>query len=254
MSNDTTTGEAENAARVALLDRADSLPGTVALRARSYELLALHRADLVVDVGCGTGRAVAEMAERGATAVGVDVSEHMIDVARARWPHLRFHLAGAEGLPFSDGEVSAYRADKVFHELDDPARALSEARRVLVPGGRVVLIGQDWDTFVIDSDHADLTRAIVRARADALPAPRAARGYRNMLLGTGFVDVTVEVYTGVFTDTMMLPALSGLAHVARAAEAVTESQADLWIAEQTERARAGRMFFALPLFVATARR
>ena len=58
------------------------------------------------------------------------------------------------------------------HVLDDPARAAGEARRVLAPGGRIVLIGQDWDTFVIDADDAALTRTIVHARADLVPTPR----------------------------------------------------------------------------------
>jgi SAM-dependent methyltransferase len=254
MSNETTTDQTEDAGRVALLDRADSLPGAAVLRARSYELLDLVPGALVVDVGCGTGRAVAEMTERGATAVGVDASEHMITVARGRCPQARFHIASAEELPFDDGEVNAYRADKVFHELDDPARALREAHRVLAPGGRIVLLGQDWDTFVIDSDHAELTRTIVRARADTIPSPRAARRYRNLLLDNGFLDVVVEVYTGVFTDSTMLPVLVGIADDARAVGAVTQDQADTWTAEQTERAQAGRMFFALPLFVGTARR
>ncbi|SDM88335.1 Ubiquinone/menaquinone biosynthesis C-methylase UbiE [Lentzea albidocapillata subsp. violacea] len=253
MSNET-TNQADADGRVALLDRADSLPGAAALRTRSYELLGCGRGAVVVDVGCGTGRAVAEMTERGATAVGVDIGEHLITVGRSRWPQARFQVASADELPFADGEVDAYRADKVFHELDDPAEALREARRVLGPEGRVVLLGQDWDTFVIDSDDAELTRIIVRARADTVPSPRAARSYRNLLLDAGFVDVTVEVYTGIFTDTAMLPVLLGIAEVARAAGTITQEQADRWAAEQTERARAGRMFFALPLFVASARR
>ena len=43
-----------------------------------------------VDVGCGAGRAVAGLVERGVTAVGVDPGERMIAVARARWPEADF--------------------------------------------------------------------------------------------------------------------------------------------------------------------
>ncbi|MEU8149944.1 hypothetical protein [Nonomuraea sp. NPDC048901] len=56
------------------------------------------------------------------------------------------------------------------------------------PGGRIVLIGQDWDTLVIDSDDPALTRTIVHARADQVTSPRAARSYRNLLLDAGFED------------------------------------------------------------------
>jgi hypothetical protein len=125
---------------------------------------------------------------------------------------------------------------------------------VLAPGGRVVLVGQDWDAFVIDSDDAALTRAIVHARPDTIPSPRVARRYRNLLLDGGFDDVTVEVHTGVFTDAAMLPMLSGVAGVAYSTGAISREQADGWTTEQSERARSGRLFLALPLFLATARR
>ena len=78
--------------------------------------------------------------------------------------------ACAPQLPFADATVDGYRADKVFHELSEPARALDEALRILAPGGRIVLVGQDWDTYVIDSDDPALTRAVVSARADLVPA------------------------------------------------------------------------------------
>jgi SAM-dependent methyltransferase len=208
----------------------------------------------VVDVGFGAGRAVGELNERGMAAIGVDISEEMIAAARHRRPQADFRIGDAFDLPLEDGQVAGYRAEKVYHELPDAAKALGEAKRVLAPGGRIVLIGQDWDSFVIDSDDPALTRTIVHARADLISNPRAARRYRNLLLDAGFEDVAVEVHVGVFTDRAMLPMLTGIAQGARAAGAITSQQAEAWAAEQTERARAGRMFLALPIFVASARR
>ncbi|MET8144302.1 methyltransferase domain-containing protein [Sphaerisporangium sp. NPDC005288] len=239
---------------IKMLDAADSLPGVARLRARSYELLRPAPGAAVVDVGCGTGRAVAEMSDGGARAIGVDVSEQMVTVAKRRRPDLDVRLGGAYALPLEDGEVVGYRADKVYHALDDPARALAEATRVLAPGGRVVLMGQDWDTFVIDSDDSALTRTIVHARADVVPSPRAARRYRNLLLDAGFEDLSVEVHTAIFTDSLMLPMLSGIAQVARSAGAISEDETERWTTEQTIRGQEGRLFCALPLFVAAASR
>ncbi|GAA3094624.1 methyltransferase domain-containing protein [Streptosporangium carneum] len=206
------------------------------------------------DVGCGAGRAVEEMAERGALPIGVDADERMIEVARRRRPALDFRLGDACALPLADGRAHGYRADKVCHELADPAAALAEARRVLAPGGRIVLLGQDWDAFLIDSDDPELTRVIVHARADTMPSPRAARGYRNLLLDGGFGGVTVEVHAGVLVQAAMLPMVSRLADIAHAAGAITGEQARTWKAEQAARADAGRLFAAVPLFVAAGRR
>ncbi len=241
-------------ALVRMLDVVDALPEAVASRAWSYDLLALPDGAAVVDVGCGAGRAVAELGERGKKAIGVDVSEEMIAIARRRRPRCDFRIGDAYDLPLDDGEVAGYRAEKLFHELADAAKALEEAKRVLAPGGRIVLVGQDWDAFVIDSDDPELTRTIVHARADMISNPRAARRYRNLLLDTGFEDVVVKGHLAVFTDATMSPLLTGLAERAREAGAITAEQEAAWVSEQEERVRAGRMFLALPLFMAAARR
>jgi hypothetical protein len=98
----------------------------------------------------------------------------------------------------------------------------------------------------------DLADAHGRARADQVASLRAARQYRNLLLDAGFRDVTVEVHTGVFLDGSFLPVLTRLAEACCEHGAIT--RADAWIADQRERARADRLFTAVPIFMAAATR
>jgi ubiquinone/menaquinone biosynthesis C-methylase UbiE len=204
-----------------LLNAFDDLPQARNLREHAYEALG----DTVVDVGCGGGRAVGELAARGVRAVGIDLDPTMIETAIERWPTSEFHVGDATALPLDDGSVTGYRADKVLHALAEPERAVVEARRVLARNGRAVLVGQDWDTFVIDSDDPELTRTLVHARADSMPNPRVARRYRNLLLDNGFVDVAVEVHTIVWTDGACLPLLANI------------GGEGAWLDEQAARAR-----------------
>lgn len=69
-----------------------------------------------------------------------------------------------------------------------------------------------------------------------------------------FEEVDVEVRTGVFTDRMALPLLTGTAHAALDAGAITQEQHDSWTAEHSARAERGRLFLVLPIFVASATR
>jgi ubiquinone/menaquinone biosynthesis C-methylase UbiE len=233
-----------------MLDALDDLPQATELRERSYRGLG----DTVVDVGCGGGLAVGELTRRGVRAIGVDLDPEMVEAARERWPGAEFHVADVAALPLDDGSVTGYRADKVLHTLASPDRAVAEARRVLETGGRAVLLGQDWDTIVIDSDQPELTRRIVHARADTITHPRIARAYRNLLLDAGFHDADVEVHTAVFTDAAMLPIPVGHATAARQTGAVGGDEAENWISEQTRRAQDGRLLVAIPMFLAAATR
>jgi ubiquinone/menaquinone biosynthesis C-methylase UbiE len=236
------------------LDAAEAIPAAARLRARSYELLRLPPGATVVDVGCGTARAVAELAEHAAHAIGVDLDPAMLAAARRRFPGIDVRAADVTGLPLGDGQVHGYRADKVYHILPDPDAALAEARRVLAPGGRIALLGQDWDIQVIDSGQAELTRRIVHARAATVPHPRIARAYRNLLLDAGFRDVDIEVHTVVFTGPAGLPFLAGLATAAHQTGAITGDEADGWIGEQTRRAEDDRLLVAIPMFLAAGTR
>lgn len=237
---------------LAALDAADRTPDARRLRARTYELLSPAPGSTVVDVGCGAGRAVGELAGRGVHAVGVDPGRAMLAAARERWPGAEFREAAAERLPFADGGVHGYRADKVFHVLPEPARAVAEARRVLAPGGRIVLVEQDWDALMIDSDDAELTRTLVRARADLLDAPRAGRRCRALLLDGGFEEVAAEVHTSLFTGPGTLALLARLVGPVRAAGVVGDARAEEWLAGQRRRAEAGRLLVAVPFFVVSA--
>jgi methionine biosynthesis protein MetW len=91
-----------------------------------------------LDVGCGSGNSYAvEIARRGASWVGVDVSENAVEAARATGLDARVIDDAAE-LPFPDESFDLVLCIEVLEHLFSPHRAASEIRRVLRPGGRLV--------------------------------------------------------------------------------------------------------------------
>ncbi|HEY7002796.1 MAG TPA: class I SAM-dependent methyltransferase [Gaiellaceae bacterium] len=99
-----------------------------------------------LDIGCGTGTFALALAERGGKVWGVDASPEMIARARSKGARSRFKEGRAESLPFKDAWFERAVLRLSLHHLDRP-RALAEVRRVLVPGGRVVIATFDPDHF-----------------------------------------------------------------------------------------------------------
>ena len=80
------------------------------------------------------------MAQAGAQAFGVEVAAAALERARTRHPELDFRLVPIDGpLPLEDGSFDLVWASEVIEHVADTARWLSEVRRVLAPGGRLLV-------------------------------------------------------------------------------------------------------------------
>ena len=91
----------------------------------------------ILDVGCGTGANLLMLSQYG-DAEGVDVSEDALAFCRERGLD-KVRLGAAEELPYEDGTFDLVTALDVVEHLDDDLAGLREMRRVLRPGGRVLL-------------------------------------------------------------------------------------------------------------------
>ncbi|HEY7637601.1 MAG TPA: class I SAM-dependent methyltransferase [Gemmatimonadales bacterium] len=99
----------------------------------------------VLDLGCGTGLLLSRLLDRNPNidVTGVDLSPAMVAQARRRLPAgVRLEVADAEALPFPAGSFELVVSVSSFHFWPAPGRALTEIRRVLRPGGRLVVT--DW--------------------------------------------------------------------------------------------------------------
>jgi 2-polyprenyl-3-methyl-5-hydroxy-6-metoxy-1,4-benzoquinol methylase len=123
-------------------------PSSFQLRSR-FLLQRVHPGERVLDVGCGEGLFTSALQRAGAQAIGLDVAEEPLRRARrsemerspiGQRPALDLRLSPPEGpWPVQDASVDVVWAGETLEHVADTAGWLSEARRVLRPGGRLLL-------------------------------------------------------------------------------------------------------------------
>jgi SAM-dependent methyltransferase len=94
----------------------------------------------MLDVGCGAGMVLRLAADRGADVAGLDASEALLVHARARVPGAPLVQGEIEDLPYEDASFDVVTGFNSFQYAARPAIAMAEAKRVAVPGGRVLLL------------------------------------------------------------------------------------------------------------------
>lgn len=112
-------------------------PSNEPLFATVLDRLGVDASTRLLDIGCGSGLAAQMASARGATVTGIDISPELIEIARERVPRAEFVIGGMDDLPFPIASFEAAVGFNAFQFADDAARAVSEAARVVKPGGLV---------------------------------------------------------------------------------------------------------------------
>lgn len=93
----------------------------------------------LLDVGCGSGELSNEYLKKSKQVYGVDSSKKSIEVAKRKYPTIKFRLAPAERLPFEDNFVDVVVMTDVLEHVKDERKTLEEVYRVMKPKGTLIL-------------------------------------------------------------------------------------------------------------------
>ena len=130
-----------------------------AIQTKAFALAGLQAGTLAADVGAGTGFMTEGLRRRGVNVIAIDQSEAMLAEMRRKFGETQaidFRLGTAERLPVDDGAVDYAFANMCLHHVDDPAGAIAEMRRILKPGGTLVITDLDAHRFdFLRTEHHD---------------------------------------------------------------------------------------------------
>lgn len=228
--------------------------------------LSLPQGAEALEIGCGTGVVARSLARRPnvrGRVTGVDQSPVFIERARrfaeaeGLADKIAFQVGDAHALPFNDGRFDAVIAHTLISHVTDPASVLSEARRVLKPGGTLVVFDGDYASLTLGYNDAEAGRSMDWALARAtFNNPLVMRHMPDLLADAGLElvetlsDAVSEIGNGSFFRSMAetyapLIAKSGLAH---------GDDVDAWLAYQRNAMDIGRFFGACTYYSIIARR
>ncbi|MGH3719930.1 MAG: class I SAM-dependent methyltransferase [Pseudonocardiaceae bacterium] len=197
-------------------DRFDE--GVAAYRGQFLAAAAIEETATVLDVGCGSGQTTRDAARcaTAGSALGVDLSSQMIELARRRAEseqvvNATFQQADAQVHPFSarSFDLAISRHGAMF--FGDPIAAFTNIARALRPGGRLVLL--TWQPFECNEWLSAFFTALGAGRALPAPPSDAPSPFalsdpdrvRSLLTEAGFSDVQLQglsepMYFGPNTD------------------------------------------------------
>jgi SAM-dependent methyltransferase len=218
--------------------------------------------DRVVDIGCGPGYYVDEIAVQvgpGGRVIGVDPSTDMLAVAEektARHDNVTLLEGEAMSLPVEDGWADRALCVQVLEYVDDVPRTLDELHRAVRPGGTVVVWDIDWATLSWHSGNPERMARVLRVWDDHLAHPSLPRTLATSMRAAGFEDVRVEGYAFVNRDAgpnsyagTVMPLIAGFV---KGRSGISETEAAAWMEEQLALSEAGDFFCSLIQYCFTA--
>ena len=248
------------------LDQVSATPGLRQVVTRALALLALVPGEAVLEVGSGSGVFLSPLSDAvgpGGRVVGIDHAPAFVAEARGRvaaaglGASVEVEEGDAYHLPFPDASFDAAHCERVLMHLDDPTAALREMRRVVRPGGRVVVAEPDWAGLRLDHPDPETLGALYARYVAHIRQPDAGLTLYRRFAEAGLMGRTVEPIPLPMTD-VALPRVYGL-DLGSAAEALVaegrldRARATAALAYLDDASRGGTFYARIEMVLATGR-
>jgi arsenite methyltransferase len=230
----------------------------VAQRVETIRHLNLSRGERVLDIGCGPGylcESMGEIVGRHGAVVGIDISTDLIALCNLRkaqtW--LSYAIGDATKIDQADASFDVVVCTQVAEYVLDVDRVLSEAFRVLKPGGRTVFVATDWDAVLWHSANPDRMALVMNLWEEHCTHPHLPRSMAYKLVNAGFRFDGASVFPILNLQCDEGSYSKGLAQLIRDFVArkkdVSADDLNEWHSEFEFLSEAGRYFFSANRYI-----
>jgi len=231
-------------------------PRFIAMLQEYLDAMDIDSADVVLDVGCGTGvasRAIARRKGFAGRVVGMDRSPYLSAAARKLAEEeglgtvVAFHAGDSHSLTLPDGAFDAVVAHTLLSHVEDQLAVLKEIVRVVKPGGKVGIFDGDYASMTLAVDEPAKARAMDEMIINAqVTNPRIMREMPRLLQEVGLVLTAsfAHVVADIGRADFFAPGLQALARLLPKSGAMSESEARAWVDAMLRRSEEGTYFGA----------
>lgn len=260
-SDPSKAGAAEAVQMAAFLEERSRTPDVLEVNTHFCAILDPQPGEHILEVGCGSGvicRLVAARLQAGGSVVGVDISPAILVEARkyalqaGLGGQIAFECAAGEALQFPNACFDCACAARVLLHANAPDAILREMRRVVRPGGRLVVLDWDFETVVVDHADRELTRRLLHWRNDHHGGDNwSGRQLWRRMRAAGLQKLSVHPFISVVHSESagLTQSLWRAAQVAAQAGAISPQELYAWVGDLKARIQAGTFFASIVYFI-----
>lgn len=187
-----------------LADTANLLKG---IKLSSYEYFSKIPSGVIIDLGCGTGIDVIQMAKMFSNqfnVVGIDHDASLIEIAKGNSSELKnasFIVSEGNSIPFEDSSVEGLRAERLVQHLQNPKGVFDEAYRILKQDAPIVIVESDWSSLNFYCGSPDISQRMT----EYLTKQKINNGSASKKLNTyfeesNFANTSINVHPFVLSS------------------------------------------------------
>ena len=233
-------------------------PDVVAQRSETLRRLQLVAGHSVIDLGSGPGflcESMADIVGPSGRVLGIDISPDLVELSVRRnhrgW--LSYRVGDATVVDEPEASFDVVTCTQVAEYIAEVDNVISQAFRVLKPGGRTLFVATDWDSVIWHSGAPDRMAAVMKSWEAHCAHPRLPRTMASRLSAAGLVLEGVSVFPILNLEWSDAAYSTGLAtsireFVAKRGDIGADELAD-WAEELPRLSRQGRYFFSSNRFI-----
>jgi SAM-dependent methyltransferase len=260
-ANPANVGAADATQMAAFLQERSRAPDMLQVNQNLCAVVSASPGERLLEVGCGSGvlcRLLAPSLRPDGRMVGVDISSEMTAAARKYSlaaggnDEIAYGTGEAETLPFPPASFDGALGARLLLHVANPEVVIHEMRRVVKPGGRLLVMDWDFDTVAVDHPDRELTRRLLHWRSDHHGGDNwSGRQLWRLMRTADLRDLSVHTWVTVAHSEAdaLTQSLWRAAQVAHQGGAISLAEQEGWVKELKNRIQAGTFFASIVYFI-----